>query len=413
MRLSTPALRLVGTLAILLPALAAADWNQWRGPNRDGTFSGATLPAAWKPDSLAKQWRLTVGEGHASPVIAGDRVYVFAREDDQEVMRCLSLADGKLLWRDAYAAPYEMHPAARGHGKGPKATPAVAGGRVFALGIDGHVSAYDAASGRVLWRKEFSRDFKSTSPAFGAAASPLVDGDRVYIHVGGRNNGAFTAFDTATGRILWQWNGDGPGYSSPVIGTFGGVRHLITQSQEHCIALSPDDGRLLWQVPFATPYEQNSVTPVIVGNRVVFAGLQKPTFALEVTGRGEPRQVWETNELTKYKSTHVLDGDTLYGMSNKQRGSLFALDAQNGDVRWKGEGRLGENASLTDLGPVVLVVTDKGELTVHRKSGTALQKLARYQVADEPVWASPAVSRDGLLIKDKTSLAFFRFVGPS
>lgn len=390
---------------------SATDWNQWRGPNRDSVALHFNAPAAWTNDSLAKKWTVTVGEGHSSPVITGDRVYIFAREDDKEIMRCLSIADGNVIWQDAYSAPYAMNPAARGHGKGPKATPAVADGRVFAFGINGHLSAYDARTGAVLWRKDFADKFDSTSPAFGTATSPIVDGNNVIVHVGGEGKGALTAFDTATGQVKWKWEGDGPAYASPVIATLGGIRQLVSQSQAHCFAVSPADGKLLWQIPFTTPYEQNSVTPVVAGDLVIFGGVQKPTFAVKVNGT-TATPAWETRDITLYMSTPVLDGTTLYGMSTKQRGSLFALNATTGAVLWTGGSRLGENASLTDIGSALLVLTDKGELTVQQKKGGALEELAKYKVADSPVWASPAVAGDQLLIKDKTTLSLYKIASP-
>jgi outer membrane protein assembly factor BamB len=404
--LSRP-LRTTTALLCLVAAAQAADWNQWRGPNRTGITSDFKTPATWQADSLTKKWSITVGEGHSSPVIAGDRVFIFARENDQEIMRCVSLADGKVAWQEAYAAPYEMNPAARNHGKGPKSTPVVAGGRIFALGINGHLSAYDAKTGAVLWRKDFAKDYKETSPAFGAAASPLVDGNNVIVHVGGGAGGALMAFDAATGKVNWKWDGDGPGYTSPVIATLGGTRQLITQSQKHCIAVAPTDGRLLWKIPFTTPYEQNSVTPVIAGDLVIFGGVQKPTFAVKVNG-GDATQVWDAREITMYMSTPVLNGTTLYGMSDKQRGSLFAMNATTGAVLWKGDGRLGENASLTDVGSVLLVVTTGGDLIVAQKAADSLKEIVKIKVADSPVWASPAVAGDQILIKDKTNLIAYR-----
>jgi outer membrane protein assembly factor BamB len=325
-------------------------------------------------------------------------------------MRCLTLADGKVVWQEAYAAPYEMNPAARAHGKGPKATPVVANGRLFAFGINGHLSAYDAKTGAVLWRKDFAGDYKATAPVFGAATSPMVDGNNVIVHVGGEDNGALTAFDVATGKVSWKWEGDGPAYSSPVIATLGGIRQLITQSQKHCVAVAPSDGKLLWKIPFTTPYDQNSVTPVVAGDLVIFGGVQKPTFALKVTGATEPGQAWDVREITMYMSTPVLDGTTLYGMTDKQRGSLFALNATDGAVLWKSEGRLGENASLTDIGSALLVLSTSGELTVQQKIGKALKELAKIKVADSPVWASPALAGNGILIKDKTSLMLYQVV---
>ena len=385
----------------------AADWNQWRGPQRDAIANGFKAPAQWSPSSLTKQWTVAVGEGHSSPVIVGDRVYQFARENDQEIMRCLARADGKVIWQEAYAAPYEMNPAARGHGKGPKSTPAVVDGRVFAFGINGALSAYDAKTGAVLWRKDFAGEFKATAPVFGASVSPLVDGRNVIVHVGGDSQGALTAFDVATGKVSWKWDEDGPAYTSPIIATIGGVRQLITQSQKLCVAVSPTDGKLLWKIPFTTPYDQNIVTPVVLDDTVIFGGIQKATFAVKPKGT-EPENVWDTREITMYMSSPVLIGTMLYGMSDKQRGSLFAINASTGAVVWKGEGRLGDNASLTDVGSVLLVVTTGGDLLVEQKSADGLKELAKIKVADTPVWASPGIAADQILIKDKTTLIAYR-----
>ena len=390
-------------LALLPVSLPATDWPQWRGPARDGSASAFRAPAAWTPASLRPAWSVPVGEGHASPVVVGDRVHVFSREGEQEVLRCLELADGREIWKEAYPAPYEMTFVARKHGKGPKATPVVAGGRVFALGIAGHLSAWEAATGRVLWRKEFAGEFKATAPEFGAAASPLVDGGVVIAHVGGKDRGALTAFDTATGAVRWRWDGDGPGYASPVIANLGGVRQLITQTQRRCVALNPADGRLLWELPFTTAYEQNSVTPLVVGELVVFGGVGKPTFAVEVVG-GQPKVRWEAREISLYMSTPVLAGPRLFGMTDKTRGALFSLDARSGAVLWRGEGRLGENASLTDVGGVLLVLTTGGELSVQVPAGDELRAVARYPVSTKPVWASPAVAGQRILVKDFDTL---------
>jgi hypothetical protein len=151
------------------------------------------------------------------------------------------------------------------------------------------------------------------------------------------------------------------------------------------------------------------VTPVVAGELVIFAGVQKPTFALKPRG-AEAAPAWETNEVTMYMSSPILHGTTLYGMSTKQRGSLFSLDATNGNVLWKGEGRLGENASLTDIGGEILVVTDKGELSVQQKAGAELKERWKTKVADTPVWASPAVAGNHILIKDKSALILYQVV---
>ncbi|HET9385618.1 MAG TPA: PQQ-binding-like beta-propeller repeat protein, partial [Gemmatimonadales bacterium] len=179
--------------AAVLTALAdagaqtSADWPQWRGPRRDGSI-GAELPAQW-PEALTKRWEIPVGAGHASPVVSGNRVVVFARQGDEEIVRALDLASGKELWRAAYPAPYVVNPAAQSHGAGPKSTPAISGGRVFTFGISGVLSAFDLASGKLLWRLPPP----GVPPQYGSTTSPLVDGTSVIVHVGGEDYGALTS----------------------------------------------------------------------------------------------------------------------------------------------------------------------------------------------------------------------------
>ncbi|HTU25953.1 MAG TPA: PQQ-binding-like beta-propeller repeat protein, partial [Pirellulales bacterium] len=164
------------------PLGAAEDWTQWRGAGRDGVALDLAPRKAW-PAELEQKWQIEVGLGHSSPVVAGDRVFIFSRQIDQEVVRALSQADGKEIWRKSYPAPYEVNPQAAGHGKGPKSTPVVADGRLFTLGIGGILSCWDAASGELKWRKDFAKQFKHTSPLYGTAMSPLVDHGRLIVHV--------------------------------------------------------------------------------------------------------------------------------------------------------------------------------------------------------------------------------------
>ncbi len=255
----------------------APSWPQWRGAARDGvaTFDA---PRTW-PAALTKVWEAQVGVGHSSPVIAGGTVVVHTREGAREMVRAFDLVTGKRRWQEAYDAPYQVNPAAQLHGPGPKSTPAIAGGRVFTLGISGVLSAFDLESGKVLWRTPAAQP----QPIYGTATSPIVDGDRVIAFMGGHDKGAFTAFEAATGTVRWRWSGDGPGYASPVVAEFGGTRQFVTQSQNRLVGISAADGALLWQVPLRTSFDQNSVTPLVVNGLVISSGLETPTMAYRVS----------------------------------------------------------------------------------------------------------------------------------
>src|SRR5262245_28933263 len=144
--------------ALVASAAAAQDWPEWRGPRRDGSVETWQEPKSW-PERLTRKWQATVGAGHSSPVVVGERAYLHSRQAEDEVVTAFDLATGKVLWSDRYSAPYTMNPAATGHGKGPKSTPVASGGRLFTLGISGILSCYDAATGRVVWRHDHAAEF--------------------------------------------------------------------------------------------------------------------------------------------------------------------------------------------------------------------------------------------------------------
>lgn len=239
--------------------LSGQDWPQWRGPNRDGSAPEAGAAENW-PDKLKPVWKVKVGEGHSSPVVSGNRVFQFARAGENEVILGFDLAGGKKLFEHSYPAPYEMNSAATGHGKGPKSTPAVAGGRLYALGMSGVLTCLNTETGKVLWRFDSAGKFPQTSPTFGVSMSPIVHNGRLIAHVGTDHNGALTAFDAGTGSVQWAWKGQGPGYGSPVLAGGTTAPQLITFTSEKLIGVAAADGKLLWELPFTTPYAQNAVT---------------------------------------------------------------------------------------------------------------------------------------------------------
>jgi outer membrane protein assembly factor BamB len=399
-----------GTLLAASAAVpASAQWPQWRGSSGDGQLRGFQPPSVW-PERLDRAWDATVGLGHASPVVAERRIVVHARQQDEEVVAAFDLASGRRLWEDRYAAPYVMSPAARGHGPGPKSTPAVAGGRVFTLGISGVLSALDLETGRVLWRTPPSDPL----PLYGAATSPIVDGERVIAFMGGHDRGALTAFDAASGRVLWRWEDDGPGYATPIVATLSGVRQLVTQSQRRVVGVEAESGRLLWEIPFRTNFDQNAVTPLITGDLIVYSGLENGTTAIRLTRGGDgpaPERVWHNEQVSMYMSSPVVMNGRIYGLSHRNRGQFFALDAATGRTLWVTQGREADNAALVAAGPLLLAGTTDAELIIARPDATGLGEIRRYTVADAAIWAHPAVADGYLLVKDVDRLIAWRMPG--
>ncbi len=402
---------LIFTFTLTSQATIAQDWNQWRGANRDGVVNGFVAPKTL-PEKLKLKWKIDVGIGHSSPVISGKQVFLHSRQGEKEVVAGFDLDTGKQLWKDSYPVDYKMHPAAIPHGKGPKSTPVIADGKLYTLGINGVLSAYEAATGKLKWRKEFSKEFKTTSPDFGVAMSPVVDRGLLIAHVGGLDSGALMAFDTETGAVKWQWKEDGPGYASPIVVELGGVRQVITQSQVNIIGVAESTGELLWKIPFTTEYLQNIVTPVLYKDTLIFSGIDKSTFAVRLVKQGEkwtPETIWENKEVPMYMNSPVLIGDYLYGMSHKKKGQYFCINAKTGATQWTSAGREGDNAAIVGAGAMLFLLDEGAELTVASVSEKRYEVLKKYTVASSSTWAHPAFIGKSVLIKDQNSLALWSF----
>jgi glucose dehydrogenase len=397
-----------------LMALAAAatveaisqNWPQWRGPGRDGSITVA-LPAQW-PEALKKRWEVAVGAGHASPVVSGNRVVVLAREGDQEIVRALDIESGKEIWRASYPAPFIVNPAAQLHGPGPKSTPAIADGRVFTFGIGGILSAFDLATGKLIWRIPAP----DVLPQYGTATSPLIDGTSVIVHVGGDGNGALTSFDAATGKPRWQWKGDGPGSGSPIIATLGGVRQVIAQTQKFLVGVNALNGALLWQLPFTTDFDQNAFTPIVFQDLVINGGLDQPLTAIRPKldrGRWIVETVWSNLQSPMFMSSPVLIGETIYGLTMRSKGQFVAIDAASGKTLWHTQGREGENASMMRSDSLLLASTTEGELVVARANPQKYEEVLRYQIAESAVWAHPAITGNSIVVKDVDKVICWSF----
>lgn len=393
------------TTTTLVSQGAGPDWPQFRGPNRDGVVSSFAEPKAW-PERLTQQWKVDVGEGHATPVLVGNRVYVFARQGANEVMQALDASTGKPVWQTRYAAPVTMNPAAKAHGPGPKATPTFANGRLYTLGMGGIVTAFDAATGKQLWQKPAG----NTLPLYGTSMSPLVDRGLVIVHVGGDTGGALTAYDANTGDVKWMWGGDGPSYASPLVADVEGVRQVITLTQENIVGVSAADGRLLWRRPFTTEYTQNIINPLLVGNTLIIAGYQKPTAAIRLVRKGDQwttENLWENAGISLYMTNGVLVGDTLFGLSHRNSGQYFLLDVKSGKTLWTGMPRQAENAAIVRAGTLVFSLEDDAELMVGRVGAGGVQELKRYTVASSATWAQPVISGNRIFVKDVSTLAMW------
>ena len=387
----------------------AQDWPQWRGPNRDNKVAGFTAPKEW-PKELKKGWSTKVGMGDASPVLVGDKLYVFTREGEDEVLRCLKASDGSEVWMDKYKATAVTGPGGGIHA-GTRSSPAVADGKVVSFGAAGVVSCLDAAKGTVVWRKD-TKDH----PGFFTSASPIIVDGKCIIHIGkdgGRGGmagkGAIVAYDLASGEEKWKWEGEGPGYASPVVLTVDGTKQFVTLTEKAVVAVNLADGKLLWQVPYAKQGMQyNSVTPIVSEQTVFYAREGTGTAAVKIEKKGDgfaAKELWSEKASPGRYNTPMLKDGLLYGLSGKR--NLYCMKADSGKVLWTDDSKRGECGGVLDAGSVLFLFSSDSELVVFKPSDMKFEEVAKYKIASSATWAYPIIAGNRVFVKDKDSVTLW------
>ena len=418
---------------VVFVASASADWPQWRGPNRDAKVTDFKAPAAW-PKELTRKWQVTVGDGVATPALVGDKLYVFTREGGNEVIRCLAAATGNEIWQDKYEAKPAV--GAAGSFPGPRSSPTVAEGKVVTLGVQGKLSCLDAASGKVLWRKD---DTAGSPPRFFTSCSPLVASGLCIVQLGSEEKGGIIAYDLATGDEKWKWTGDGTAYSSPVPLTVEGTQALVTETANKIVAIGLADGKLLWETPFSVSRGgYNAATPIVDGQTVYYTGTSRGTTAVKIEKKGDAlaaSELWNSPDSSVQFNSPVLKNGFLFGLT--QGNELFCISAKDGKVAWrapapapaaggaggnkaggdKGKGKSGKGfgrgggragfGSIVDAGPVLLALTPSSQLIVLEPTDKEFQQLASYKVAETPTHAYPIVTGNRIFVKDADSVTLW------
>lgn len=398
-------------LAVIVCASALTiqgqEWTQWRGPSRDGSVSGKNVPGKW-PEAFARVWRVEIGEGYSSPVVAGGRVFVHSRRDPQEIISAINLADGKVIWEQTYQAVFNKNQYAVQMAKGPNSTPLVMGNRLFTLGVTAILNAWDSATGRLLWTRDFSKSIDTSKLFCGTAASPLAVDGRVVVQVGSDiHGGQILALNPATGATEWEWKGLGPGYASPVVIDVGGARQLVSMTEGSIVGIDAKSGKELWSVAFPDEWHENITTPLWTGTSLVVSGTRAGTHAYSLAqsgGKWQATEVWKNADVAMYMSSPVFGDGLIYGHSSRKKGQFVAVDARTGVLKWATEGREGEHASLLLTPQHVVFLTNGADLIVAKRGTPAFALEKRYDIAEASTFAMPVLLGPNLLVRDATGL---------
>jgi outer membrane protein assembly factor BamB len=396
---------------------SAGDWPQWLGPNRDGVWTEAGTIDAFPAGGPKVKWRAPVAGGYAGPAVAGGKVFIadyLRQEGDptpdpgtrnklkgRERVLALDAATGKEVWKYEYDCPYAVsYPA------GPRCTPTVEGGRVFALGAMGDLVALDAATGQKIWGRDLKADYKAETPQWGFCGHPLVDGDRLICLVGGPGSIA-VAFDKTTGKELWRaLSAKEPGYCPPSIIEAGGKRQLIIWDAEKLNGLDPETGKVYWSVPLAPDYGMAIMAPRKDGD-LLFAGgiVNKSALVRLSSDKPGAELVWRgsgSKGLGPVNMTPFAEGGVLYGVDRE--GQLRAVEMASGKRLWETLAPTGKdraNASTAFLvknGGKFVIFNEHGELILAKLTPEKYTELGRAKVLEPTgtafgravVWTHPA-----------------------
>jgi outer membrane protein assembly factor BamB len=399
------------TLA-LAPTLPAADWPQLLGPARDGHSTETGLSWDWPKGGPPVAWTKDVGTGWAGPVAAGGRVILFHRVGGDEVVAALDPATGKELWAATYPTKYRDD---FDFDNGPRATPLVAGDRVFTLGANGDLHAWELATGKKLWGRNLLADYKAAKGFFGVACSPLLLDGKLLLNVGGKGAGV-VAFDPATGKELWKATDDAASYSSPTAAEIDGKPAAVFLTRYGLRVLSPADGKVRYELEWRPRIDASvqAATPLVWKDEI-FLTVSYSTGAVLVKAKGgELAEVWPNpgktsmgndKTLSSQYSTPVRVGDYLYGVHGRAdvgTAELRCVEWKTGAVKW-GAPKFGV-ASLIAADGGLVALTEGGDLVRFDASPDGYKERARANVLAKPVRAAPALADGRLFARDGSKL---------
>ncbi len=380
-----------------------AAWPGFRGPARDGTVRGVRIETDWSAKPPVELWRRPIGPGWSSFAVSGDLVYTQEQRGDDEVVSSYRLTSGEPVWTHRDAVRFWESNA----GAGPRATPAVRGGRVYTLGATGLLNALDAGSGAVVWSRNAAEDAGKEVPGWGFAGSPLVTGDLVVIALAGQ----LVAYDARTGDPRWFGSSDGDGYSSPHLATIDGVEQLVLLRGRLATSVAPADGAVLWE--HAWQPAVSFVQPALVGEGDVLiaagdamGGIGVRRIAVTHGPAGwTVEERWTSRGLKPYFNDFVVHKGLAFGFD----GSILAcIDLADGSRKWKG-GRYGHGqlVLLADE-DLLLVLSEDGELALIGATEDQFTELARFKAIEGKTWNHPVLIGDILLVRNGEEMAAFR-----
>lgn len=430
-----------GVLLIVVGGSLAADWPQWRGPNRDAKSADTGLLKQWGESGPPLAWRIDkLGGGDAGPAIAAGRIFIMSNRGDEEVVLALSEKDGSEIWVTPLGPAFAQR-ASQGR-EGPGCTPTVDGERLYVEGLAGNVACLQMADGKILWRRNLTEDFGGRVPMWSYRESPLVDGDKLIVTPGGAD-AILVALNKLTGETIWKAtlpdspagdsatpgnSGDGRGgargpgggggaaYASPIAIDFDGQRQYVQLTARTLIGVASSDGKFLWRydrpanrmgINCATPLYQDGM---VFASSAYGAGAGLVKLSKNADGAVTAEEVYATTDMQNHHGGVILLDGCLYGASGgNEGGALVCLDFKTGKILWDQRATAGRRAkgSLTLADGMLYYRMEDGVVCLIEPNPQQYTERGRFQQPDRtrvPAWAHPVVANGKLYIRDQDIL---------
>lgn len=418
------------SLTILMIAFAASpaiadDWPQWRGPHRDGTWHETGILEKFDAPKMDWRWRVDLSSGYSGPTVARGRVYVTDRlvtPEQIERVHCFDADTGKSLWTHAYPCAYRDV----GYDAGPRASVLVHDGLAYSFGTMGHFYCFDAETGAVKWHKNVAEEFGVEMPIWGLAASPLIEGDLVILHIGGQPDASFVAFDRRSGELKWRSLPDKASYAAPIVIDQAGRRVLIGYTAANVVGLNPQTGEVYWTHPFPPRKVVIGIsTPVVSRDRLFLTNFFDGAMMLRLhKDRPGVEELWKragedeknTDALHSIISTPLFRGDFIYGVDSY--GELRCLEAATGQRVWEDRtavprARWATIHFVTNRDKVWMF-NERGELIIADLSPSGYREISRAKLIDPTLdqlrerdgvcWSHPAFAMKRVFARNDKEL---------
>lgn len=392
---------------------AGGEWPQILGPNRNGAAMEEALADSWPKGGPKSVWQREVGSGFAGVAVASGKCVLFHRLNDSERVEAMDAATGDVLWKLDFPATYSP---SYTRDDGPRCVPVIHRGRVYLSGAAGNLYCVDLEKGTKLWSRNPFKDYNSGRPwrgeppdgYFGLGSTPLVEGDRLIVNVGGDEKKAgVVAFELDTGKTAWAATSERASYSSPVATTVDGVRHVFVISRLNCVSLDPKDGTVRAEIPFGKRGPTvNGACPVVVGDHLFLTSSYGVGAVFAKVGKSSLTAEWESDDvLSSQYATPIEHEGALYGLHGRQDigiAELRCIDPVTQKIHWSKE-NFGYGSPIKADGKLI-VLTTKGGLVLVSLTKEGYRELARTNLLNSTTQALPALADGRLYARDEGTL---------